>query len=113
MRSLAQVALAVVVLAGCGAKKDLETLCRIADEVALDASIPDEQKMLTVMKRLEEAKPGEAMRNTMTAMAHVEPAKRWDVLARGADEMGAPDWKCEPMQRLLKPTAPVVAEPAP
>lgn len=112
MRHVA-LALAVVVLAGCGAKKDLDTLCRIADEVELDASIPDDRKMLTVMQRLEEAKPGEAMRNTARAMAQVEPAKRWDILVDAAEEMGAPDWKCEPMQRLLKPTAPVVAEPAP
>lgn len=111
MGRLARLALACVVLAGCGAKKDLDTLCRIADEVELDASIPDDQKMLTVMKRFEDTKPSEPMRNTTAAMAQVEPAKRWAVLAKGAEEMGVPDWKCEPMQRLLTPTAPVVVEP--
>ena len=102
-----------VLLAACGAKKDLDTLCTIAGEVEADASIPDEQKMLNVMKRFEDTKPGEAMRNTTTAMAQVEPAKRWDVLVKGAEEMGAPDWKCEPMKRLLTPKAPVVVETPP
>jgi hypothetical protein len=46
-------------------------------------------------------------------MAHVESAQRWNVLVRGAEELGVPDWKCEPMKRLLTPKPPVVVEAPP
>ncbi len=79
---------------------DFARICRAARDAA---ALPAEERRTRFAEDVLASLVSEGARNTFNAAGAVESSLKQAVLARGADELGVPDWQCPELAAIYGP----------
>lgn len=91
-------------MGGEAARGNLDFYCSVVSDPDL-AQLPPDERSAIMSDRVMRGITHPGVRRVLDVVAEAAPAQRYEILQRGAWELGVPDWQCPALERIWSEAA--------